>query len=227
MTSSRLPGKVLTDIGGRPALEAMTRRLGKSRRLDGLVIATTTNSTDDALAELAGRLSISVYRGDEADVLGRVAEAAAECDADIVVRLTADCPMIDPQIVDAIVELLLKGDCDYASNILVRTFPDGLDAEAVYRNTLEEANAEATAPASREHVTPFIHGAEAASHGRYRLAHHTFATDFSHVRWTLDTPKDLDCIRRLVSVLPEDYGWLDALAAATREPDLLGLGNAA
>jgi spore coat polysaccharide biosynthesis protein SpsF len=223
MTSSRLPGKALVDICGEPNLQHMLGRVQRARKLDAVVVATTTNRTDEPIVDLCRALSVPVARGSEDDVLARTFAAAAAQRAATVVRLTADCPMIDPALIDEVIEFYEAGHWDYASNANVRSYPDGLDVEVMSITALRQANAEATAPFLREHVTPYIR----ASHpehgcGVFRVGDVVCPWDFSHVRWTLDTAADLDVIRTLVSRLPDGYGWMHALAQATREPRLLG-----
>jgi spore coat polysaccharide biosynthesis protein SpsF (cytidylyltransferase family) len=223
MTSSRLPGKVLMDIAGQPALTRMITRLRSARRIDQIVVATTTNATDDPIVSLSAELGIQVWRGDEMDVLGRYAGAAVNFNADPVVRLTSDCPMIDPEIVDAAIKMFESGDWDYVSNGIHRTYPDGLDVEVFSRAALNTAAEEAHHPFCREHVTPYIHGGKPdIPHGEFRIGKLIFDADFAHVRWTLDNADDLDRIQRLIALLPEGYSWMEALAVATKTPDLLG-----
>ncbi|MBM3491852.1 MAG: hypothetical protein FJX68_15705 [Alphaproteobacteria bacterium] len=224
MTSTRLPGKVLAAIGGRPALQLMLQRLSACRRLDRIVVATTVNATDDPVVALCRQLGVASFRGSEQDVLGRLLAAAEAQGAEGIVRLTADCPIIDPAVVDEAVALFAQGDFDYVSNARLRTYPDGLDVEVLGRQALARADREARHPALREHVTPYINGRRPQwGRGEFRLGDLCFAADFSHVRWTLDRADDLARLRRLVSLLPEGFGWLQALSVATREPALLGL----
>lgn len=224
MTSTRLPGKVMADLGGQPMIAAMLRRVYRSRRLDAVMLATSTNAADDPVATAAAAADAGVFRGDEHDVLGRYALAADVSNADTIVRITGDCPLIDPAVIDGVVDLFAASDCDYASNVMQRTFPDGLDTEVFTRSVLRRADAEATDRLHREHVTPYIRG-NVPGHpgGDFRHVHYRFAADFSHVRWTVDRPDDLDRVRRLWALLPENFSWLEALAAATRDPRLLGL----
>src|SRR5688500_991575 len=156
--STRLPGKVLMDVGGQAMLTQVVRRLGRARRLDDIVIATTELSSDDAVAELARQLQVGVFRGSEQDVLSRYAGAATQSRADVIVRVTADCPLLDPAIVDAVIEALVDATepVDYASNVIDRTYPRGLDVEAFFRDVLDRVNRLARSAAAREHVTHFI-----------------------------------------------------------------------
>ena len=223
MTSSRLPGKVLADICGKSSLQIMLERISMSTSIGQVVVATTINTSDDPIVKLCNKLGYKTFRGDEFDVLGRVLQAAEAESAEVVVRLTADCPMIDPDVIDEIVTAFSINNHDYLSNTIERTYPDGLDVEVMSINTLREAHKKAVAPFLREHVTPYISGKRPdLGAGDFRIDQIRFAADFSHIRWTLDTKEDLQRIRSLVSKLPEDYRWLQALSIATREPDLLG-----
>ena len=224
MTSSRLPGKVMMDIAGKPSLQLMLDRVKSADLLDQIIVATTVNFTDDSIVSLCEENGVNVFRGDEQDVLGRLFAAAEQEDATIVVRLTADCPMIDPELIDETVSSYLRGGYDYVSNTIDRTYPDGMDVEVMSINALKEANKKAKHPFLREHVTPYISGKEPNfGAGEFKIKQVKFDVDFSHVRWTLDTADDLVTIRSLIAVLPENYSWLQALSVATRDPQLLGV----
>ena len=223
MTSSRLPGKVLSDICGKPSLQRMLERINMASSIDKVVVATTINASDNLIVELCEKLKVDIFRGDEDDVLGRFCGAAEVAEAEIVIRLTADCPMIDPDVIDEVVSAFSINNHDYLSNTIDRTYPDGLDIEVMSIDALREAHKKAVAPFLREHVTPYISGRRPdLGAGDFRVGQIRFVADFSHIRWTLDTKEDLQRIRSLVSKLPEDYRWLQALSIATREPDLLG-----
>jgi len=223
MTSSRLPGKVLSDICGKPSLQRMLERINMASSIDKVVVATTINASDNLIVELCEKLKVDIFRGDEDDVLGRFCGAAEVAEAEIVIRLTADCPMIDPDVIDEVVSAFSIYNHDYLSNTIDRTYPDGLDIEVMSIDALREAHKKAVAPFLREHVTPYISGRRPdLGAGDFRVGQIRFVADFSHIRWTLDTKEDLQRIRSLVSKLPEDYNWLQALSIATREPDLLG-----
>ena len=224
MTSSRLPGKVMMDIAGKPSLQLMLDRVKSADLLDQIIVATTVNFTDDSIVSLCEENGVNVFRGDEQDVLGRLFAAAEQEDATIVVRLTADCPMIDPELIDETVSSYLRGGYDYVSNTIDRTYPDGMDVEVMSINALKEANKKANHPFLREHVTPYISGQKPNfGAGEFKIKQVKFDVDFSHVRWTLDTADDLVTIRSLIAVLPENYSWLQALSVATRDPQLLGV----
>ena len=224
MTSTRLPGKVLMEVGGKPALAFMIERVREARRIARIVVATTRNATDDPVAALCGTLGVDVFRGEEQDVLGRYVAAAQSVGATVLMRLTADCPLIDPDVLDDAVAHFAGGEYDYVSNANIRTFPDGLDVEVFTMAALLEAHERARHPFLREHVTPYIRGIRPEfGAGSFRIGHLLAPANFGHVRWTLDTPADLARIRELVAALPASFRWMAALAEATRRPHLLGV----
>src|SRR4051794_16891556 len=214
MTSQRLPGKVLMDVAGRPMLEQELRRLARCERADELVLAGTTNPNDDALVELARRLGIRWFRGSEHDVLGRYAGAAREAGADLVVRVTSDCPLIDPVEVDAVIDALeaRRTWCDYASNRLEPHLPRGLDTEALWRDALDRTDRLAVSAPAREHVTWFCYAERPDLFALHSVLRPFDAAD---LRWTVDTPEDLELIRRLYADL--DLADRDTPAAAIVE----------
>jgi spore coat polysaccharide biosynthesis protein SpsF len=224
MTSTRLPGKVLADLAGQPLLGHMLARVRRAKSPDSVWVATTANTTDDPVAAFCEERGVPVFRGDEADVLGRFAGAAAAARADVIVRLTADCPMMDPALIDELVEARDKVGFDYLSNAGERTYPDGLDVEVFTRAALDEANRDARLPFHREHVTPYMRTGMYGDlpTGQFKVGSIEAPADFSHLRWTVDTASDLERVRAIVSALPEDYTWMDALALVTRRPELLG-----
>ena len=213
MTSSRLPGKVLADIEGKPVLQRMIERVMRARRLDEIMVATSDLPTDEPVAALCERLQIRCFRGDEQDVLGRFVGAAHAGRADIVVRLTADCPMHDPDVIDAAVALFMQGGYDHVSNAVRRTFPDGLDVEVMSLEVLECADREARHPFLREHVTTYIRRSKPElGAGDFRLGHLLNDIDLSALRWTVDHAEDLNRVRRFFAALPPDFSWRQALA---------------
>jgi len=198
MTSTRLPGKVLMEAAGISLIEHHLSRLKRARNLDAVVLATTVNATDDPLATAATRIGLPVFRGSEADVLGRFAGAAAMMEADVVVRVTSDCPLIDPELIDALVETHKAGS-DY-SWIDVTRWPRGFDAEVFARALLDEADRTATDPYEREHVTPYIYRRPE----RFRLGPASTPAPGEWDRpWRLcvDEPADLDLVRRILGEL--------------------------
>lgn len=227
MTSTRLPGKVLMEAAGQPLLTHHLGRLARCRSLDALVLATTVNGTDDPVAELAGSLGVPVFRGDEQDVLGRFAGAAAMADADVVVRVTADCPLIDPALVDRVVTAFLGSvpPLDYLSLDVTR-FPRGLDSEVFTRAALDEAAANASEPAEREHVTAHLYRRPE----RFRIGAPLVPEDGSVLdqRWCVDEAADLELVRRLMgALLPENpgFGWQDCCKVLRQHPEWADLNG--
>ncbi len=200
MTSTRLPGKVLMDVVGTPMLTHQFNRLKRCKCADEIVIATTVNSSDDPLIKLAKQNKVGWYRGDEQDVLSRYIGAAQQFGADVVARITADCPLIDPQVVDRVFNELITNpaECDYASNIHPRTYPRGLDTEVFYMDTLMRINRYAQTSAAREHVTLVAY---AERPDIFTIRNVSDNEDNSDLRWTVDTEKDLQLIRTLYSAL--------------------------
>lgn len=196
MGSSRLPGKALVDLGGARALELVLQRLGEARELQGIVLATSSDRSDDPVAELGAAGGVPVVRGPLEDVLERFRLAAAEHPCDAVVRITGDCPLVDPDVVDLVVRRWREGSEDYVANVIEpRTYPKGLDVEVVSEPALVAAAEEAAAPYDREHVTPFVRS-RPERFPQARVAHDP---PYGRVRLTLDTPEDLAALRALVS----------------------------
>lgn len=194
--STRLPGKVLRELGGRPMLLQQLLRLQQCEQLDQIVLATTTAPADDPVEAVAREAGVQVFRGSEEDVLDRLLRAARQTDAEVVVRLTGDCPLTDPQVVDSVIRTLLEGatEFDYASNTLVRTYPRGLDAEALFRDTLERVGRRARSRAAREHVTYYI---VRERPDLFSTASVEAPEDNSDLRWTVDTEEDLELVSQL------------------------------
>lgn len=211
MGSTRLPGKVLLDVAGKPMLEQQIRRIQHCRSVDDVVVATTTHRHDDAIVDLVRRLDVNWFRGDEHDVLARYVGAARATRADVVLRVTSDCPLIDPALTDRVVDELrdYAAECDYASNIVQRTYPRGLDVEALFADTLFRIDRLSKSAAAREHVT-LVPRSERPELFLVRSV--TDTEDNSDLRWTVDTDADLGLIRCLYDAL-----GLDTRAASYRE----------
>ena len=218
-SSSRLPGKVLMQILGRPMLALQLERLRRCRKIDHLVVATSDHPSDDVLAALCADLGLPVCRGSLDDVLSRFAGAAQPYAPDVVVRLTGDCPLADPQLIDEVIENFLSADYDYLSNCAPATYPDGLDVEVFSYRALLEAETEAVLPSHREHVTPFIR----RQPERFRVGNLAAEGDCSHLRWTVDEPEDFvfvsEIYERLYPQKP-DFSSLDILALLKAHPEL-------
>lgn len=193
MGSTRFPGKVVQEVAGAPILQMQVERI-RSRGGHDVVIATSDLAPDDRVAAMADEIGVPVVRGSEQDVLGRFHETLREHPAEFFVRLTADCPLTDPDIITAVVKLFLDRGSDYSSNVHPRTFPKGLDVEVVRTKALEVASEEAVDPAEREHVTPFLY----RHPERFRLSNLRSGVNAGHVNWAIDEPQDLERIRGLV-----------------------------
>lgn len=211
--STRLPAKVLADVGRRPLLGLMLDRLTPPPA-DRLVVATSDNPRDQTVADIAGDRGVEVVRGPEADVLQRFVGALEAHPAEHVVRLTADCPLSDPELIRATVQRHIEAQADYTSNVIPRTFPKGLDVEVITASALRTAAAEATDPAEREHVTPFLY----RHPERFRLANLRHDQPLGQERWTVDTPADLEFVREVVGLLGPrwDAGWQEVLGLVGR-----------
>lgn len=218
MGSTRLPGKVLCDLDGKPMLARVVTRARRAAQINEVIVATSTLAADQEITALCAERGWPFFRGDEQDVLDRYYRAALAFHADVVVRITADCPMIDPEALDQVVTALLENEAssDYACNFHPRrTYPRGLDAEALRFDVLERCWQEATAAANREHVTSFIYQHPEA----FALRGVESGGDFSHLRWTVDTPEDLELARAIYAYFGrDDFSWRDAVAACEVHP---------
>jgi spore coat polysaccharide biosynthesis protein SpsF len=199
MTSTRLPGKVLKSCLGRPLLELLVERVKRSQYIDAIVVATTTNKPDDEIVEVASRVGIESFRGSENDVVARVTGAMETAKADIVVQLTGDCPLLDPEIIDQMIRVYAANTFDYVSNSLVRSFPRGLDVGVASLAVLQESLAIAEDEAHHEHVFLSVY----ENPDRFRLFNVFAPPELCRPdwRWTLDTPADYACISRIFEML--------------------------
>jgi spore coat polysaccharide biosynthesis protein SpsF len=223
MGSTRLPGKVLEDLFGRSVLGRTIERASAAPGIDEVVVATTESPKDDAVLRECERLSTRAFRGSEEDVLSRYLGAARAFDADLIVRVTSDCPLLDPELTGAVVARLRSSlatatPADYASNGVPPSYPRGLDTEAFTRGALERAAARATAPREREHVTLYIYEHPTD----FRLLSVENDRDLSGHRWTVDTPEDLALVREIYRRLAPRtlFSWRDALAIVEADPAL-------
>jgi spore coat polysaccharide biosynthesis protein SpsF len=198
-------------------LVRVIRRVARARSLDSIVLATTTLSEDDVIVELGRREDVAVTRGSAHDLLDRYIAAARESVADTIVRITSDCPLIDPDVIDAAVGAFRDAAVDYASTGLEpRTYPRGLDVEVMTRDALERAWREDTEPAWREHVTPYIY----RHPERFRLLPVGTDPGLAHHRWSVDTAEDYELVRRIYDAFGrDDFGWREALALVEAHPD--------
>ncbi|HEX5837834.1 MAG TPA: glycosyltransferase family protein [Anaerolineales bacterium] len=238
MSSSRLPGKILADIAGQPMLQRVFIRTSRAVTVTETIFATTTDPSDDPVAEYCDFSGITFTRGSLYDVLDRYYQAAKQTSADVVVRVTADCPVIDPELIDDVTRTLLDGEYDFACNRLPppwhRTYPIGMDVEACTFQVLEKAWKEAKEPQHREHAMPYFYeGVELSALSRqlsagvsprgFRIALLNHTTDFGEYRWTVDTPQDLEFIRQVYSRFDsrDDFSWKEVLDLVHNEPDLM------
>lgn len=226
-SSRRLPGKVMRPlVDDQPMLACQLERIARARRIDRIVVATSVDASDDPIASLCRRLSVPCSRGSLEDVLDRVYRAARDLAPNHVVRLTGDCPLADPAVIDTCIDLHLATGSDYTSNAGPPTFPDGLDVEVMTFAALETAWRDARLPSEREHVTPYIRTRPQL----FRSANLTHPTNLSHLRWTVDEPVDMDLVQAIYADLYHSpagpvFGMDDILAWLDAHPDALGLNR--
>jgi spore coat polysaccharide biosynthesis protein SpsF len=216
--STRLPGKALKDIHGRTMLARVVRRASRSALIDKVVVATTEKKADDAIVSECDLLGISCFRGSEDDVLDRYYRAAKTVSADTIVRITSDCPLIDSEIIDSVIQAYLDNLPDYASNTIKSTYPRGMDVEVFSFNALEIAWSKALQDFEHVHVTPYIY----QHPEQFRIFPVTGKGDWSRYRWTVDTKEDLALIRAIYAKINRDdfFSWGDVLELLNREPNL-------
>jgi spore coat polysaccharide biosynthesis protein SpsF len=219
MGSGRLPGKVMLELAGEPMLSRVVSRVHRAEEVEEVVVATTTLDADEEIARFCAQHGWPCFRGSEDDVLDRYYQAAIVHQAEAVVRITADCPLIEPRIIDQVVEAFLERQpgLDYAANILPpRTFPRGLDTEVMRFEALERAWHEDRNPLWREHVTPYI----VRNPDRFHLYSVMNELDFSAMRWTVDTLEDLAFVRGIYEYFGrDDFTWREALAVLEQHPE--------
>jgi len=238
MGSSRLPGKVLLDIAGEPMLARVVARASRAETVDEVLVATTTNASDDPVAACCDSMGVPCTRGSLHDVLDRYYQTAKQAQAEVVVRVTADCPVIDPVLVDDCVNALWEGSYDFTCNRLpppfTRTYPIGLDTEVCTFAALERARREAGEIFHREHVMPYLYeGVElSAISGQlsagisprgFKVAQLHHDMDYGSYRWTVDTPEDLEFMRQVYIRFNgrNDFSWTQVLDLVQAEPALM------
>ena len=225
LNSSRLPGKVLYELAGRPALVLLIERIRRTAGIDEVVLATGDNAGNVALSEIVSALGVPVFMGPEDDVLARFALAAAEFKADTVVRLTGDCPFADPEVVGSVIAARSAGDFDYCTNVHPPTWPDGLDVSVFTRRALDMAHREARLPSEREHVVTWMWKHSPLEGGStLRAANIPCPEDMSASRWTLDYAADYRMLRAVIAEIgPDrivDAGWREINAILARLPEI-------
>lgn len=223
MSSTRLPGKVLKEICGIPMLKIQIERIKRCKFIDKIVVATTTKKNDDVVIELCNKLSISTFRGSENNVLGRFFEAANHYKSDIIIRLTSDCPLIDPKLIDNIVEYYCdnKDNYDYVSNGIIQTYPRGMDTEVFDYNTLKKTFERSKEKFEKEHVTPFIYDPK----NGFKLYNYCSVTNLSNYRLTVDTIEDFMLVEEIFSSLYIEKGYsfdlFDIIEYLNKNPELV------
>ncbi len=223
--SSRLPAKVLLEIApGLTMLESVIERARKVNNIDQVVVATTTEPDAVAIVAICERLGVPVSRGSEFDVLDRYVQAARPFAPDVLVRITSDCPLLDPAIVHAVIEKRAATNADYASNAIEHSYPRGLDCEVVRYSALEQAWHEATRDYERVHVMPYLY----KNPDRFKIESLVYERDLSHHRWTVDTPEDLVLVQTIMMRLgsrARDAGFLEVLSVVEGDPALSSING--
>jgi glutamate-1-semialdehyde 2,1-aminomutase len=216
MGSTRFPNKVMRTICGIPMIGLLLARLRNSKLVDQIILATSEDDRNDPLVKYIRGLDCHIYRGSENDVLDRYYQAGKEVGADFVVRVTGDCPLVDPVLVDQVISKFHSNGVDYASNVLPPTYPDGLDIEVFAFRALETAWNHAKAPEQREHVTPYIHES-----GKFTHINLSCDTDYSEERWTVDEPEDFQVVQKIFEHFHprRDFSWLEVLALRKKHPE--------
>lgn len=205
MGSTRLSGKVLMDINGRPMLEHVIRRVKESKLIDNIIIATTEKAEDKPIWELASDLGVWIFPGNEYDVLDRYYMAATWYKVDTIVRITSDCPLIDPKVVGEVIEYYLANKHDYVANIGI--YPDGLDTEIFSYSILKKVWSETDTPYDREHVTSYIRDHPEL----FKIGRLQYTRNLAHLKWSVDTAKDLEFVRYIYGKLGDKFDMEDVL----------------
>jgi len=215
MGSTRLPGKVLKEVNGKPLIEILLNRLSEAKRIDKIVLATSINKENDDLSKAVEKLGFDVFRGSEEDVLDRYYKSASEYSPVGVVRVTGDCPLIDANLVDRVIRKFQKTGVDYASNTMPRTYPDGLDLSVFSFETLEIAWRQAKTKYDREHVTPFMRHPK-----RFKISSVMNDVDYSKERWTIDELEDFKVLCNIFNHFKPDFlfSWLEVIELKSKLP---------
>ena len=243
MESTRLPGKIMMDIAGKPMLERVFTRASRSKTIQQTWIATTTNPSDGPVADFCAGNHIPVFRGNAYDVLDRFYQLVRDKDIQVIVRITADCPVIDPVLIDEALNTLIREKLDFGCNRLpppfYRTYPIGLDVEVCTMSALEESWKRAEKPYQREHVMPYLYeGVEfvrlnpeletGISSRGYKIGLLHTSPDYGKYRWTVDTAEDLEFIRKVFEHFKgkDDFSWKDVIDLVQAKPTLMEINSA-
>ncbi|MFW5500402.1 MULTISPECIES: cytidylyltransferase domain-containing protein [unclassified Maridesulfovibrio] len=222
MTSSRLPGKILMKVLGKPLLQLMIERVQQAHCIGSVVLATTTNKEDDPTEELGKALGIDVFRGSEDDVLDRFYRAAVKFGGEHIMRLTGDCPLIDPDFLDELATFYFDGGYDYAINCLEPTLPDGLDAEIISMKALHEVHEKAVRAPHKEHVTLYVRD----NADDFKIGSWKHVEDYSNMRWTVDNQEDFELVKNILeTITPQkpDFRMADIIGLLEENQDFLNL----
>lgn len=222
MGSTRLPNKVMKPIGGIPMIELLLTRLAKSKKIDQIIVATSVDERNIPLVEHVRKLGYTCEQGSENDVLERYTQAAEKHKADVVVRITGDCPLVDPDLVDEVIRQFKATNVDYFSNVSPPTYPDGLDIEVFTFKALEQTSRETADPFDREHVTPYLRKS-----GKFKTAAMQHSEDLSVLRWTVDEPADFEVIEKVFEHFNStiDFTWVDVLALQKQYPEIFNINQ--
>jgi len=222
MGSTRLPNKVMKPINGVPMIELLLSRLSMSKRIDEIVLATSIDKRNDPLVAHVLSLGYACEQGSEDDVLDRYVQAAQKHSADVVVRITGDCPLVDPELVDACIDTFFDSDAEYCSNANPPTYPDGLDVEVTTLDALQQANRESVKSFDHEHVTPYVRES-----GKFRVSAVDHHDNYSGLRWTVDEPEDFEVIEKVFNHFHPrtDFGWNEVLELHHRKPELFSMNQ--
>ena len=224
--STRLPAKIFLKVGSESILDIHLGRLKKSTRLTGIIVATTTREEDARVCDVARAHGVSCYRGSEDDVLDRYYQAVKSLAPGYVVRVTSDCPLVDPVLIDQVISRTLETQADYCSNVLVETFPDGQDIEVFKFTALEKAWKEATLTSEREHVTPYIRkNADFNGGNLFKAVSVKAAKNYGNLRMTLDESADFELISHLVEKLGTGRTWQEYAEYLTSNKSITGLND--
>lgn len=224
--STRLPNKVLLKIQDKTLLQIHIDRIKQAKEVDSIFIATTTEAADNVIANLANSLDVQFHRGSEDDVLDRFYQTVKDVKPDLIVRLTSDCPLIDPKLLDEVIIQAKAQNLDYYANIIEERYPDGQDIEVFKFSALEKAWHEATLTSDREHVTPYIRNNSTYKGGTlFKSNNHGLEDNYNHVRLTVDEPQDLEVIRHIVNDLGLEKDWKSYADYYLNNPQIKVLNN--
>lgn len=222
MGSTRFPKKVMQNLAGKPMIGCLLWRLSQSKKIDQIILATSDNADNQLLTDYVRHEGYDVFIGEENDVLARYYGAAVKYQADVIVRITGDCPLVDPHLVDDVITLFLDNQVDYVSNTNPPSFPDGLDVEVFHFTALKKAYEEARDDFSREHVTPYMRQA-----AQFKQLNFCADSDYSKERWTVDEPNDLEVIKSIYNYFAPclDFSWHEVLALRLQQPQLFTMNQ--